>query len=340
MKSPLSLLGRGLFLLFVVILLAIGGVLAWFTSWRADFQAALYEESEVIETSRGLVECRVRGEGPAVLVLHDAPGGYDQAVVLASGLVEAGFKVIAPSRPGYLRTPLVSGLFPEEQADLMVALMDKLEIPTASVIGVGSGGGAAVFFALRHPDRISRLVLLSAVTRSLPVKWSPGESSQAPVRILHGLTGDIGAWIALELSHRDPRRILDAVLDWSDNGDEAARRRVADAVLADPSQLEWFQSLVASWNPLSPREVGARNDITNDMNLPKLAFDKITTPTLIIHGDRDKNVPVADVVATSTAIPGARFISVDGAGHWVFLGPSAPQAHQAISAFLAPPATP
>ena len=46
------------------------------------------------------MELLVRGEGPAVLVFHGAPGGYDQAILLGSTFVQDDFHEIAPSRPG------------------------------------------------------------------------------------------------------------------------------------------------------------------------------------------------------------------------------------------------
>src|SRR5215472_7409005 len=100
------------------------------------------------------------GEGPAVLLLHGAMGGYDQSVRLGRAAIgETGFDGIAVSRPGYLGTPLSAGRKPEEQADLCARLLDRLGIEKAAVVAVSGGGQCALQFALRHP-RLCRAVVM------------------------------------------------------------------------------------------------------------------------------------------------------------------------------------
>ena len=129
MTSQLRVLAKASFLLCVLALLIVGLVLAWFASWRSDKLAALDSASEIAETELGEMEYMIRGEGPAILIFHGAPGGYDQAMLLGSSFAEEEFEIVAPSRPGYLRTPLATGKSPEEQADAMAALIDRMGIP-------------------------------------------------------------------------------------------------------------------------------------------------------------------------------------------------------------------
>ena len=58
------------------------------------------------DTSLGPVEYVEAGGGPPVLFVHGSPGGSDQGALMGGFLAKAGFRVIAPSRPGYLDTPL------------------------------------------------------------------------------------------------------------------------------------------------------------------------------------------------------------------------------------------
>jgi pimeloyl-ACP methyl ester carboxylesterase len=62
------------------------------------------------DTQQGAVEYAIEGDGPPVLVVHGTPGGSDQALAMGRFLAEAGLRVIAPSRPGYLDTPLDGSL--------------------------------------------------------------------------------------------------------------------------------------------------------------------------------------------------------------------------------------
>ena len=80
----------------------------------------LAEGSELADTAQGTVEYTDAGEGPAILGVHGGVGGYDQGLVLCRPFMEKGFRVISPSRPGYLRTPSSSGRTFAEQADLSV----------------------------------------------------------------------------------------------------------------------------------------------------------------------------------------------------------------------------
>jgi pimeloyl-ACP methyl ester carboxylesterase len=166
--TPRRLLQRILFLIAVLALLVLGGYLAWFQSWRAGQMLSLAARSEVVKIPAGEMEFAVRGSGEPVLIFHSAPGGYDQALALGGFLEEEGFQIIAPSRPGYLRTPLSTGPAPENQAEAVAQLLDFLEIPQASVIGLGWGASAAIEFAKNFPDRASALVLVSAATDNDP----------------------------------------------------------------------------------------------------------------------------------------------------------------------------
>ena len=73
--------------------------------------------SQVIETGCGPVEYATFGEGHPVLVVHGIFGGYDQGLVIARGNVGERFRSIAPSRFGYLRSPLPEDASPAGQAD-------------------------------------------------------------------------------------------------------------------------------------------------------------------------------------------------------------------------------
>ena len=62
------------------------------------------------------------------LSVHGGLGGADQGRLIADWLAGEGYRILSPSRPGYLGTPLASGATVEEQADLLAALHDTLEI--------------------------------------------------------------------------------------------------------------------------------------------------------------------------------------------------------------------
>src|SRR5689334_19745131 len=136
--------------LFVVgALAAAGGYFGSYLTWKRRAITGLRTGSSVIETASGPVEYCIGGQGPAVLIAHGSPGGYDQGCAF-SKLVGGKQTFIAVSRPGYLRTPLSTGETAAAQADMYANLLDALALQQATVVGISGGGPSAIQFALRH----------------------------------------------------------------------------------------------------------------------------------------------------------------------------------------------
>ena len=86
------------------------------TPTLARLQECLSTPAYVLATAVGPMQYAERGHGPAVLTVHGTPGGYDQGLV-GLGFASSAQRLIAPSRPGYLGTPLSTGRTPDQQAD-------------------------------------------------------------------------------------------------------------------------------------------------------------------------------------------------------------------------------
>ena len=330
MKS--RFLPRAIFLLVVLTLFVLGGILAWFQSWRSARMVDLYSASQVATTKSGPIEYIRHGEGPAVLVFHDAPGGYDQGAALAGFLVDEGFQVISPSRPGYLRTPLETGITPENQADAAAQLLDSLDIGQTAVLGFGWGGPVALEFARRFPQRTNALVFVGAAVGRLNPPTAP--AVPFPQAVGEGLTGDVGSWLYVRLSENDPAAALRAAFSTASIGGSETREIWAGLVLDNPDQLALFRSLALSLSPISPREMGLRNDLLQVRAFPEIPFQSITTPVLIVHGGLDKAIPVAPVEAAKSKLPNSELLLFPDDGHLVFLGRGATIAEDRITAFL------
>ena len=148
----MGLLRGGLIVGFALV--GLGG----FISWRRRVLTQVLRGGEIAETAQGPVEFAIVGTGPVILQLHGGASGYDQTLALSSDLREAGFTVLTPSRPGYLRTPLTAGATPEQAVDALASLLDILSIKTVGVMGTSGGGPTALQLALRHPERLWGLV--------------------------------------------------------------------------------------------------------------------------------------------------------------------------------------
>ena len=156
-------------MLFEISLVFLLLILIWmiltFRRWKQSLSLIQEQGSEISNTSAGEIEYALKGSGPVVLFLHGGPGGYDQGLLESEMWNEGGFSVLSISRPGYLRTPLTTGVTFEEQADAIEALLVSLGISEIVVLGASAGGPVALQLALRHPKRVKALILMAAVSK-------------------------------------------------------------------------------------------------------------------------------------------------------------------------------
>jgi 2-hydroxy-6-oxonona-2,4-dienedioate hydrolase len=156
----------------------IGATLVYATAQR-DIQAAHRwidaARSQVANTPCGPIEYVIRGQGQPLLMLHGTSGGLMQGILIAERLGES-FEYIIPSRFGYMGTPLPADASPTAQAAAHVCLLDALGVNRAAVWAGSAGALSALELAANHPERVSKLVLMS------PATWSPEmETNTQPV---------------------------------------------------------------------------------------------------------------------------------------------------------------
>ena len=314
-------------------LLGAAGATAYqFSRWQQASAVDLIAGSRIAPTRVGPVEYVQLGHGPVVLVIHGAPGGYDQGF-LFTDLAQAGFAVLAPSRPGYLRTPLAVGQTPEEQADALAALLDTLDIQQVALLGVSAGGPIALQFALRHPQRTWGLVLESAVTQAYQPREATAESLLG--RLFVGEeAADFLMWIMRGLTRALPRQMLTEFLKLMSTFDEAGITRAADAIMADPRQQRLFQRLIDTTIPLSLRKAGLDNDLAQFAALPRYPLGALNLPALVVHSPADGDVPLSHAEFAAQTIPGAELALFAAAGHLLWIGADADQVAARRLAFL------
>jgi 2-hydroxy-6-oxonona-2,4-dienedioate hydrolase len=169
----------------------------------------LASTGKIIHTECGPLGYADIGQGPVVLAIHGAGGGYDQGLFIAgqNGLSERDYRIIAPSRFGYLQTPLPErDATPARQADAHACLLDALGIQEqVAVIGTSAGALSAMQFAIKYPGRVSTLVL------QVPDSWAPPESRGSAAAQVAGsdfilnvvLRLDFLMWAFMKLARRN-----------------------------------------------------------------------------------------------------------------------------------------
>ncbi|MFV0338070.1 MAG: alpha/beta fold hydrolase [Chthoniobacterales bacterium] len=265
-----------------------------FSTWRASRFQELQSGSELLEFNDKMIEVAVVGNdknAPALLLIHCGAGGYDQALALAGNLDTAGFRIIAPSRPGYLRTPLAEGLLPEHQARLMREMLKELDIKKVSVFAFAEGAFSACILALENPDLVESLILLSPILETKGRELPPG------LRALDEITGDVGAWWLYRKSEAaKPRKLFKSVFELTQEFPPGIQRyETIEGIIEDPARKENFEKFLQSMTPVSPREDGTRNDDIQLTQPPRIPYGKISCPVLIIGGENDILLPKGSV---------------------------------------------
>lgn len=259
------------------------------------------------------------GEGPPILMIHGTGGGYDQGLLFARRLIAAGFRVIAPSRFGYLGTGFPADPGPDAQADALADLLDALDLDRVPVIGGSAGAIPALAFALRHPDRTQALVPI------VPACFVPGRPAPPPPNplavwiIAHGLRSDVLVWAGIRLA----RRQMTATLLATDPDLVAA---------AAPDEQDRVHAILHGILPVSLKYEGLLNDARWAAAPPDFPLAGITAPTLAIsvQDDRFGTADAARHIAAS--VPGAELMMLSEGGH-VWVGHDA-EIMERIAAFL------
>ncbi len=211
-----------------------------------------------------------------------------------------GFRFIAPSRFGYLRTPVPQDPSPAAQADAHAALMSTLKISKAVVLGVSAGARSALELAVRRPDLVAALILIVPAVDAPdnPVRINQSRGSKFVFWIV-SVGADFAWWAAQKAAPSMLMRFVGVPPQCVAEAPRTERNRAAN--------------LVASIQPLSLRFPGINLD--SAPNLLELPLEAIKAPTLIIstRDDLFDTAPAAEYAARR--IPGARLAVYDTGGH-------------------------
>ncbi|MGZ4681841.1 MAG: alpha/beta fold hydrolase [Acidimicrobiales bacterium] len=285
-------------------------------------------EPTTAETREGAIEYVDRGAGPTVLFIHGSPGGSDQGVLMTEFLVAVGFRVITPSRPGYLGTPLTGDrVGPDQQADLERALMDSLAIDRFGLMCWSGGGPSAYRLAVRYPDRVGALVAIAAVSRAYTFASGIEESLMA---------GRFGAWMIKEMEKHAPRSLVKSTVGEEGDLSKQQLKELTEQIWQDETKRRFVLGL-ADTVIYQGRQAGLDNDHEIFPTIDDLQLSQITTPTLLVHGTVDSDVPPGYSDYALGAIPGAEIVRVEGGTHIaVWTDPTSDALHERIATFLRP----
>jgi pimeloyl-ACP methyl ester carboxylesterase len=247
-------------------------------------------------------------DGPAVLLIHGF-GSSLHTWEAWTTLLEDRFRVVSPDLPGWgLTGPDPTGDYSDERSiAVLAALLDRLGITEAAVVGSSMGGRIAWRFAAAEPARVSKLVLMA------PDGFASlgREYGRAPERL---------PWLMRLLPYTAPKPLLRRTMQNA----YAVRGALTDAV------VERYHAML-----LAP---GVRRAILDRMLQTRLVppepiLATIRAPVLLLWGEQDGAVPASHAADYERALPDARTVILPGIGHVPM--EEAPEASaKALRAFL------
>ena len=264
--------------------------------YRLDRDAAYARLAAVnrtaVVTRSGTVEYAERGSGEPLLAVHGFFGGCDEALLSLRGLA-ADRRAIAPSRFGYLGSSMPAGATVAAQADAFAALLDELGLDALDVIAISSGATSAFQFALRHPERVKHLAVISGNMPAGAAAVAPPQAARLVFRDVPMWALKVFAWPVLLRQIGVPKGFPLTARD---------ARVVAD--------------LIDSFFPVALKTEGVAFDaFVSDPDVNSYRLEALTVPVLIVHAKDDPLVSYGAARNAAGRIPGARLVSIERGGH-------------------------
>jgi pimeloyl-ACP methyl ester carboxylesterase len=159
-----------------------------------------------------------------------------------------------------------------------------------ALLGISQGGAVAIRYAIRHPERVSHLVLLGAFSRGLAARGT--EEQMAERRALQTLVR----------------------MDWGKNNPDFKSMFTNFFIPDNPTleQHQWLDDLQRI--SASPKNAARILMLIDEISIRPL-LPLVSVPTLVFHADRDRVIPAEEGRILAAEIPGARFVSLSTRNH-------------------------
>ena len=236
------------------------------------------------------------GSGPPVVLIHGWPLSGRSWERQLTALLAAGRRVITYDRRGFGKSSQpATGYDYDTFAEDLHKLVGALDLRDFALVGFSMGGGeVARYLGAYGSDRVSKAVFMAAVPPFL--LKTPDNSGGIDISVFDGIKKGIVA---------DRLAFLGQFLANFYNVDVLRGKQISDEVVRD----SW--NVAAGASPIGTLECVTAwyTDFRQDLR-------RIDVPTLIIHGDSDRILPIEVTgKATQAAIKGSRLVTVKGGPH-------------------------
>jgi pimeloyl-ACP methyl ester carboxylesterase len=228
------------------------------------------------------------GEGFPLIILHGLFGSLDNWQTVSRRLGEIA-QVFALDLRNHGRSPHSDSFNYDVLVDDVREFMDARELKRANLLGHSMGGKTAMHFALRHPDRVEKLVVADIAPKAYP-PW------HEPI---------FKAMLSLDLGKYHHRQELDMALAASVNSAPVRQFLLKNVARDESGAFMWKINLLA----LLQNYPGLNDAIEGDRTF--------MGSTLFIRGEHSEYITDSDTNGIRRLFPKAELVTIEGAGHWV-----------------------
>ncbi len=239
------------------------------------------------------------GSGTPIVLIHGWPLQAKQWDYQIMPLLEAGYRVITMSRRGFGQSDRPgTGYDYKTLAGDLKAVLEATDVQGATVVGFSMGGGEIAKYASQYNnERVAKYVIVSSV---LPYLQKADDNPD-------GVPAEVFQEMAEGIKKDRPAFLKSFSKDFY--GESLLTNPISDEYLQENITLAMDSSMFAT---LECAKSFAQTDFRNDVA-------SITVPTLIIHGTKDKTVPIeASSDRLAQMLPNAQYKKYDGAPHGLF----------------------
>jgi pimeloyl-ACP methyl ester carboxylesterase/DNA-binding CsgD family transcriptional regulator len=200
--------------------------------------------------------------------------------------------------------------------DDLEVVVEAAGVDRFALLGISGGGPVAISYAVRHPERVSHLILYGSYARG---RWHRELSDR----------------------EREEAELLQSLIRVGWGRDDPIFRRVFTTLFvpdADERQMDWFDELQRV--SASPEDAERLREAWSQIEVSGL-LPRVSTPTLVAHARDESAVPFAEGRLLATRIPGARFLPLQGRNHILLADePAWPAFLSGLREFLGSPEAP
>lgn len=290
-------------ILMIVAIILITAFTTGYVKFRRDLSAGNAKiqdiHSKLYKSQYGDVEYVLEGAGPTILISHGVTGGIDQGIGLSDMYLGKGYRFLYISRFGYLKSSMPAKPSAKLQAEVYSDLLDYLHLDRVFILGNSAGGASAIHFAIDYPGKCDGLILVSSTV--------PGNTKALPPKAFMNLVfgSNFLYWCTVKLF-----------------GPSMMKMFVPESImktLSTPEKKKLMDIVFLSGLPVSHREKGILFDtyLSNPSMDEAIPFEKITSPTLIIHSIDDPAPPIEGARMISKKIHHCELVSYETGGHLI-----------------------